>query len=263
MKVYWAVLSARFRMLLQYRAAAAAGLVTQIFWGFIRVMVFTAFYESTTSPQPMTIHETVTYVWLGQATFRLLLWRADPELQEMIHTGTVAYELIRPVDLYWLWLARSVAGIASPTFLRAVPLLLMAWLFFGLHAPASVASGAAWVLATGVAVLLVSAMATLVSISLLWTISGQGVATLLPAAVWCLSGMVIPLPLLPDWAQPILWALPFRGMMDIPFRIYMGNIPPSEWVLAVGQQVAWTAGLICLGRWVLARGMRRLVVQGG
>jgi ABC-2 type transport system permease protein len=106
-------------------------------------------------------------------------------------------------------------------------------------------------------------MATLLSISLLWTISGQGVATLLPAAVWCLSGMVIPLPLLPDWVQPILWVLPFRGMMDIPFRIYMGNIPPGQWALMLGQQAAWTAGLICLGRWVLRRGLRRLVVQGG
>ena len=36
MRPYWAVLSARFRMLLQYRAAALAGLGTQVFWGLIR-----------------------------------------------------------------------------------------------------------------------------------------------------------------------------------------------------------------------------------
>ncbi|MDT7580304.1 MAG: hypothetical protein QOK35_1568, partial [Pseudonocardiales bacterium] len=33
MKPYWAVLSARFRTLLQYRAAAMAGVGTRVFWG--------------------------------------------------------------------------------------------------------------------------------------------------------------------------------------------------------------------------------------
>ncbi len=51
---YCAILSARFRMLLQYRAAAFAGFVTQLFWGLIRVMIFSAFYRSSNAPQPMT-----------------------------------------------------------------------------------------------------------------------------------------------------------------------------------------------------------------
>ena len=36
MKPYWANFSARFRLLLQYRAAALAVLATQLFWGLIR-----------------------------------------------------------------------------------------------------------------------------------------------------------------------------------------------------------------------------------
>jgi ABC-2 type transport system permease protein len=250
-------------MLLQYRAAALAGLGTQLFWGLIRVMIFEAFYASTTAPQPMTFAQVVTYVWLGQATIRLLFWRADADIQQMIDSGTVAYELIRPVDLYWLWYSRSIATVTAPTVLRAVPMLVLAGLFLGMRAPASPAAGLAWAGAMAMAVLLVAAMATLLSISLLWTISGQGVGTLLPAAVWCLSGMIIPLPFFPDWLQPILTALPFRGLMDVPFRIYVGHLGPSQWLAALGHQAGWTAALILFGRWILARGKRRLVVQGG
>lgn len=43
MTPYLAILSARFRTLLQYRAAAAAGFGTQLFWGLIRMMIFEAF----------------------------------------------------------------------------------------------------------------------------------------------------------------------------------------------------------------------------
>ena len=41
MRAYTAVMSARLREALQYRAAAVAGMVTQLFWGLIRVMIFT------------------------------------------------------------------------------------------------------------------------------------------------------------------------------------------------------------------------------
>ena len=36
MNAYTATLSARFRMLMQYRGAALAGVVTQVFWGFLQ-----------------------------------------------------------------------------------------------------------------------------------------------------------------------------------------------------------------------------------
>ena len=260
---YSAILSARFRSLLQYRAAAAAGIGTQLFWGLIRVMIFAGFYASSDAPQPMTFPQVVTYIWLGQATIRLLIWRGDADVQRMIRTGTVAYELIRPVDLYGLWFSRSVANLAAPTVLRAVPMFLIAGLLLGMQAPASWGAGAAYVLAMAMAVLLAAGMATLLTISLLWTISGEGISRLLPAMVWCLSGMILPLPFFPEWLQPVLRVLPFRGMMDVPFRIYLGHIGPGQWLGALGHQAAWTLAMVALGRWLLARGKRRLVVQGG
>jgi hypothetical protein len=106
---YRAILSARFRMLLQYRAAALAGLWTQIFFGLVLLMIYEAFYRSTMLRQPMTFAEIVTYVWLGQALLAMLPWNADAEIRAMIRSGAVAYELCRPIDLYslWSWLGRS------------------------------------------------------------------------------------------------------------------------------------------------------------
>jgi ABC-2 type transport system permease protein len=260
---YRSIVSARFRTLLQYRAAALAGLVTQTFWGLIRVMIFAAFYGPDRGGHPMDYAQVVTYVWLGQAMFRMMPWQADPVVAGMIRTGTVAYELVRPVKLYWLWYSRSVANLAAPTLLRSLPMFALAMLFFGMQPPASPAAAAAWIASTGLALLLASAIATLLTISLLWTVSGQGVAHLVSALVWLLSGLVVPVPLYPDWLQPLLAFLPFRGIMDVPFRIYLGHIPPGQWAASLAHQAAWTIGLIALGRWVLSRGTRRLVVQGG
>lgn len=62
LRPYVAVLSARFRMLLQYRTAAIAGFATQLFWGLIRVMIFEAFYRNAVGPLPMSFGEVVSYV---------------------------------------------------------------------------------------------------------------------------------------------------------------------------------------------------------
>src|SRR5947207_15875394 len=83
---YLAIVSARFRMLLQYRAAALAGIWTQIFFGFVLIMVYEAFYRSSTNEalKPMTMAQIASYVWLGQALLRMLPWNADSEIRAMI-----------------------------------------------------------------------------------------------------------------------------------------------------------------------------------
>ena len=63
--------------------------------------------------------------------------------------------------------------------------------------------------------------------------------------------------------QAILLALPFRGLADLQFRLFTRQLPLEHWPAVVGQQLAWTAALVLLGRWVMARAARRVVVQGG
>ena len=55
MRGYLALTAARFRVLLQYRAAAMAGIVTQLFWGLIRMMIFLAFYGSSSRAQVLEL----------------------------------------------------------------------------------------------------------------------------------------------------------------------------------------------------------------
>jgi len=260
---YLAVFSAQFRMLLQYRAAAIAGLGTQVFWGFIRVMIFDAFYRSSTAAQPMTLSQVVTYVWLGQATLGFILFGTDPQIRAMIRDGTVAYELVRPVGLYGLWFSRCLAGRVTPTLMRAIPMLALGLTLFGAGLPASWPHAAMWVASTAMAALLSGAIMVLISVSLFWTVSGEGVARLVPVLVWIMSGIIVPLPLYPDWAQAVLNALPFRGLIDTPFRIYMGQVPMDQAWGMLAHQATWIACLIVAGRWLLARGARAVVVQGG
>ena len=74
---------------------------------------------------------------------------------------------------------------------------------------------------------------------------------------------VVPLPLLPDALQTWLYWQPLRGLADVPFRIYTGHIPVATCLDDLALQFAWTGLLVLAGHRLLARGLGRLVVQGG
>ncbi|MDJ0785296.1 MAG: ABC transporter permease [Myxococcota bacterium] len=267
---YRALLSARFRMMLQYRAAALAGVATQFFWGAIYVMIYEAFY-SLGVPAPMSFEATITYVWLGQALLALQPWNHDKEIEEMIRRGHVAYELVRPLDLYGLWFVRAVAWRTAGASLRFLPIVFVAgFVLPGLGAerwallpPDSGGAALLFVVSLIAAVALGAAITTLVHVSLLFTLSGEGITRLMPTVVILFSGMIIPIPFFPDWIQPLFEWLPFRGLADVPFRIYNGHIPVADAFGEIALVAAWTGLLMGLGRVLMARGTRRLVVQGG
>jgi ABC-2 type transport system permease protein len=97
----------------------------------------------------------------------------------------------------------------------------------------------------------------------MWTLSGDGAMMLVVAVVVFFSGQAVPLPLFPDWLQSVVSALPFRGLIDIPFRLYLGHIPAAEAPPLLAFQLAWSGVLILLGRAMMAHGRRVLVAQGG
>jgi ABC-2 type transport system permease protein len=271
MTAYLAIISARFRILLQYRAAALAGAVTQVFWGLIKIMILWAFYRASRTSQPITFEQAVGYTWLGQAFIGMQPWGVDGDVRGQIRSGAIAYELARPVDLFNFWYCRAIGWKLATPLMRCVPIFVFAGLIlpligssdFSLRLPPTWGSAAGFALTIFGTLLLSCAITNLYSISMLWTIGGEGIMPLLATGSLLLSGMIIPLPLFPDWLARIFYALPFSGLADTPYRVYTGNYSAGMSVLLFGHQLGWTIALVLLGRWVLARGLKRVVVQGG
>lgn len=270
LRPYAAVFKARFTLLLQYRAAAFAGFVTQCWWGGIKVMVLAAFFRGV-STTPMTLRQAIDYVWLGQAFLTLLPWSVDPEIARMVRTGDVAYERLRPLDAHAFWYARAVARRTATPLLRAVPMVLTAGVLFhwlgmsewALSPPASMEAAVLFLLSMVLVIALSSAIATLMDVATVAALSERGVNALVGPIVIVFSGSLIPLPLFPEWMQPALRLQPFAGLLDTPFRIYGGHLGALDALVALGRQAGWVAVLVLLGRAAMARVMARLQAQGG
>jgi ABC-2 type transport system permease protein len=271
MRPYLAVFGARFLMMLQYRAAALAGIGTQFWFGAIMVMSLAAFYASGKGAPPITLPQSITYIWLGQAFLGLLPWNVDTDIAEMMRSGNVGYERLRPVDTYAYWFARAAAWRAAGTLLRCVPLIVVVAILFpligladwSLRPPADFQALVLFAVSMLCVLLLSSAMTTVVNITVVWMVSPLGIISITGSLTIILSGMVIPLPLFPHWAQLALLIQPFAGLVDLPYRIYFGNLEGFAALGAIGLQLFWTLVLVLLGRSFMTSVMQRVQVQGG
>jgi ABC-2 type transport system permease protein len=259
MRGYLAVFTLRVKTLLCYRIAALAGIFTQLFWGFVLVMILQAFYKNSSLVEPLSLNQAMTFVWISQALLGLLPWSLDKEMSASIRSGTVVYELIRPLHLYPLFFIRSLAMRLTPALLRSLPIFLFGTFAFDLPPPVSLAFFPSLLLA----LFLATAISTWLLISLFWTLSGEGLQRFVLGISGLFSGLVIPLPLFPSYLQPFFNVQPFRGLMDIPSRIYTGVISSPDIPYYLAFQLIWALIFILLGHLMLRRALKRLVIQGG
>ncbi|MGO4545698.1 ABC transporter permease [Paenibacillus sp. 2TAB23] len=267
MRAYVSVFKLRLTNGLQYRTAALAGVATQFFWGFIIIMVFEAFYSGTVTEPPITLKQLITYVWLQQAFLAfIMLWFRDNELFQLITSGNIAYELCRPSGIYGLWYAKLLAQRLSSALLRSLPILAVALLLpepYRLPLPADPAAFILFVLALLLGLCLIVSLSMLMYISVFVTLSPAGSLLMFGVIGEFLAGMVIPVPLMPNWLQSIVYVLPFRWTADFPFRVYSGHIGTGEALIGITIQIVWLALLITIGKLTMAKVLRNVVVNGG
>lgn len=267
MRAYLAIFRIRFSNSLQYRAAALAGMATQYAWGFMLILSFAAFYKANPAAFPMPFSQTVSYIWMQQSFFSLFAaYFFDADIFEAITSGSISYEMVRPVSLYARWFSQSIAVRTSKAVLRCIPILLTAFLLpepYRMILPQSMAQLSLFLISMVLAVGVVVAFNMLVYISAFYTLSAAGVRIIAAMIADFLAGAIIPLPFFPKAAERIVSLLPFAAMQNMPLRIYSGNIAGSAAVRGIGLQVFWLLALVGLGRLLMKRALEKVIVQGG
>ena len=267
MKGYFALFRTCFISGLQYRAAAWAGVCTQFFWGMINIMVFRAFYASSSSAAPMSLSQLASYIWLQQAFLSLVaVWSQDGELFDDIQKGGVAYALCRPYELSVFWFMRLLARRFSNVALRFAPVLAVACLLpsgYRLTPPAGAVGFGLFALSIILAGILMTVISLFMYVLTMVTLSAAGARTIIGLGAEFFAGGLLPIPLMPAGLQKALNFLPFRYTADLPFRIYSGHIPAADAGRQILIQLFFILALGALAFFCFRRAVGRVVIQGG
>lgn len=251
---------------LQYRTSAFAGILTQIFWGFLNVMVFTAFYAHASSDS-INLEQLITYVWLNQAFLILIYIRVkDNDIMESIKNGTVAYELCRPYNLYKWWYIKFLSQKYAAVILRFLPIIIISLILpepYKLQLPNSGISFMLFIITLILGSLVLVAILMIIQSISFFTYQDKGISDIVFILADILAGAALPLPLLPKFIQNFSEYLPFRLIGDLPFRVYSGNIGTSYALKSIGLQIIWIIILYIIGQLIMKKAVKKVCIQGG
>lgn len=267
MKKYISFFQLKFKMGLQYRAAAIGGIVTQFFWGLMEIVVYHAFYRGNADAFPMGLSSIVCYVWLKEALLVLFYgWATDDHIFQLIMNGNVSYELCRPVNLYHMWFSYNIGDRVSKAMLRCIPILLFAFLLpkgYRMMLPKDLSSFLIFFISLILGVVVTVSISMLIYLLNFYTISPRGIQMMFTSMIEFLSGSLIPLPFFPNTLQRIVELLPFGSMQNVPFRIYSGDLAGKSMYQALAVQIFWVILLVFVGQKLCQKAVRKVTIQGG
>lgn len=268
MKAYINYFKLRIITNLQYRSAAVAGVLTQLFFGFLYIMLYLAIYESNSEVNsPMSWNNLVSYMWLQQAFFAVTYpYLKDQELLNMISNGNLAYELIRPQNFYFKFYFKMLAQRASAIILKCPFIIVIGLLLpypYKLSLPFSFNNFILFIVSLIFSCLLVTSLSLLVHILTMFTLESKGISNTYSVIAEVFMGSVIPLPFFPNWLLKIAHILPFRFIADFPYRIYSGSIQIFQGLELLMESFCWFIVILILGYLVSKYALRKAVIQGG
>ena len=267
MRKYWSFFKMRLMAGLQYRAAALAGISTQFVWGAMEILLYRAFWLEHPERFPMGMEALSSYIWLQQAFLSLFaMWNWENDILESVKTGAVSYELLRPTDIYSMWMSHSIANRLARAALRMIPVILTSSLIpapWGLQLLISPAAFGVFLVSMVSMVMVVCAYSLFVYSLTFYLTDPNGIMVLSVAAADLLGGAIVPLPFLPEGFRKFAELTPFASMQNVPLRIFSGDIPLPEAPAVMGLQVFWIVILLSAGYLLTRSGLRRAVILGG
>ena len=154
----------------------------------------------------------------------------------------------------------------ASSLLRFAPILILAFLMpkgFCMSLPASPIAFLLFAVSLFIGLFVCVALSMFAVNLIFKTLSAKGSVGIVTTICGLLSGMYIPLPLLPQPVQNVVNYLPFRFVSDLPLRIYIGNVGTIDALIYIGISVAWLVVLVVLGKLLMKKSLKNVVIQGG
>ncbi|MEX1018180.1 MAG: ABC-2 family transporter protein [Litorilinea sp.] len=263
MRIFWIITWHSIRRHLTYRAAAWAGLITNIFFGILRAAVLLALLGARAELAGVTAQDAITFTALTQAIIAYLSIFGWYELMNSVHTGQVSGDLLKPLGLFRYWLAVDLGRAGVALLLRGCTIMLIYAAFVPITTPPTPAHWLALAVSLSLAWYISFAWRFIVNLAAFWSPNAAGVGRFAFGITWVLSGFFLPLRFYPDWFIALCNATPFPAMVNTVIEIYLGLVHGQAMLYLLAQQVVWAIALYIAAQLILRAGIRRLVIQGG
>ncbi|MGZ4134374.1 MAG: ABC transporter permease [Tumebacillaceae bacterium] len=264
MRKYWEIAKSQIKINAAYSAWFWASMVSSLFRLLIVYFFWHAVYANRTTLSGLSLDTMITYLVVAMMLGTFFFAGAGTKLAEYIRDGSVAIELMRPYDLLmkllFLDLGEKISGVVQ----NVIPLLVIAYVFLGVHLPAAGIGGALlFLLSAALGIVLSTVFSLLFGVLAFWTVNLFWLNLLRNGIQMFFTGSLIPITLFPGWLQTMSNFLPFQSMVYVPSAIYTGTISGNAVWAAIGMQVVWLVVVYVVVRLIWSVALRRVTIFGG
>ena len=251
-----------------YNGAFYLFILISTFGSFVSYFLWSAIYGSSPtailgglSRDEMTVYIFMVYVTSSVVAISISEW-----VSEDVVKGTVAMQLIKPIDYRLSLIARALGQMVYRFILPAV------FIWIGLELYKFFVLGLSFTSIVNIALYIFSCLLSFLIFVLFDFCVGMiafftsyifGLFMVKEALMSFLTGQLIPLSFFPEVVQHIFDFLPFSSMIYAPVMIYLGKYQGTELAWVLLRQLAWAVILYGLGTLIWHRVTKRLVVLGG
>src|SRR5713226_716964 len=221
-----------FVNILAFRLRYYTGIVTYLINVTVYYFIWRAVYGSGGGATPVLagydLGQMLTYVAVGWI-IRSFYWNTiDQEMAYEVLEGKIAMELIKPISVQGMWLARAAGESAFRLGMLTAPTALVIALVFPVRRPASTLHFGLFLAAVAGSFLLMGAINFMIGTC---AIPLKSILALIRAKYWLielLSGLLSPISFFPGKIRIVLAWLPFQHIAFTPLQLYLGKLNPAE-----------------------------------
>ncbi|MBI4494098.1 MAG: ABC-2 family transporter protein [Chloroflexi bacterium] len=265
MRKYLTLLRVNLEDALEYRVEAAIWYLYDLLPPVVMLLLWLAIYEEGQGLAGFSLVEVVTY-YLGMVVLRsLLTTHVEWAISYDVRMGYLSRYLTRPVNVWGVWLAGEL-GWKVVRLLWLAPTLALALALLGPQLAFPPLDGlqlAGLALSLALAFALGFFLKLNLGLAAFWLIEIEGATWLYEAAVFLLSGAMLPLEVLPDPVAALARLLPFQYLYSFPATVLLGRVEGGALLAGLLGQVAWLAAAALLARLAWPAALRQYEAVGG
>ncbi len=262
-KVYFYVYKTQILKSLAYKFEVYGNIIMQSIIMVASAFFWRALFKNADSVQGVTVDTMLTYTVLSSMISVVLTTNVERRITLSVRQGTIAIDMIRPVNLFKVFFAENLGGVTALVFQNLLPIFLIGSLLIKLPTPGSITGFLLFMGSLTMAFFLNWFLAALFGMLAFSVIEMDALIQVKRHLIRLLSGSIIPIWFFPDWFQGILQALPFVYLYQMPLDIYIGKYTTESLVRGLLIQFVWMIALSLLYRYMQKKITGKIMIQGG
>ena len=222
-----------------------------------------ALYRQQSSAGGVDAESMLTYVILSSVISVLLITNVERRIEMSVGKGTVATDMMKPVNLFGVYFAEDIGSVIALVFQNMLPILLIGSLMIKVPVMANLRDLPLFVVTVVQSFLINWLIAALFGMIAFTAVNIDALIQVKKHLLRLLSGSIIPIWFFPAGVAKVLSSLPFVYIYQLPLSIYIGKGDRIEQLAQMRIQFVWL--LVLAGVFIFAQKQitRKVMVQGG